>query len=133
MMLKYAMNKLIRHKLIPRMHDEGVVVNYKTLSDEEYIAKLFNKLEEETEEAKQETDKDKLAIELADVLEVVLAIASAHEIDISKIETERLKKREINGTFNPSTYVKYIEVAKDNHKVIKYLADQNKPYIFEEI
>ena len=47
-----------------------------------------------------------------------------------EIEQARIKKREINGCFEPDHYVHYIQVAPDNHKVIEYLENKNRPYKF---
>lgn len=131
MMIKYTFNKLIRDKVILRMLEEEVIVNSRLLSEQQYISELFNKLLEEAEEARVENEKHRLTIELADVLEVLSAIADANNIDMSDIEYERQKKCELNGTFTPNTYVNHIEVSKNNHKVIKYLGDRYRHYVLQ--
>lgn len=127
-MKKFEFNKLIRNKLIDRMFNEGITVNSKTLTKEEYILKLKYKLLEEVEEVNSASSKDDITIELADVLEVMHAIAYINEIPFGNIEEARLKKQEINGSFDSYSYVNYIEVAEDNNKVIDYLLSNHRPY-----
>lgn len=109
------------------MISEGVVINGAKLSEEEYIVQLKNKIVEEAKEVQQATDLAHLKMELADVLEVIHAIAEASSFDLQDIEEERIKKRNINGYFQANNYVNYIEVAKDNHVVIEYLENKNRP------
>lgn len=65
------------------------------------------------------------------MLEVIRAIADANAISMEDIENAQLKKREINGHFLPENYINYIEVVEDNHKVIDYLENKNRPYKLE--
>ena len=130
-MRKYQFDKLIRSKIPARMEDEGVSVNRNSLSESEYLSELKRKLLEEAQEVHDADSKDDLTIELADVLEVIRAIADANAISMEDIENAQLKKREINGHFLPENYINYIEVAEDNHKVIDYLENKNRPYKLE--
>jgi predicted house-cleaning noncanonical NTP pyrophosphatase (MazG superfamily) len=127
-MIKYNFEKLIRHKLPARMKSEGVVVYSKKLNSLEYLEKLKLKLVEEANEVVESIDSPSIIKELADVLEVIHALAREIGVDINDIEAERLLKREINGHFEPDNYVHFIEVPKDNKVVIEYLANKNKPY-----
>lgn len=43
-----------------------------------------------------------------------------------------MQKLEINGHFEAKSYVNYIEVDENNHKLISYLEDKNRPYIFTD-
>jgi len=127
-MKKYPFNKLIRSKLPARMQKEGVIIHGAELSDEEYIVQLKNKIVEEAGEVLLAEDSEHLKTELADVLEVIHAIADASNIDLAEIEKTRMDKHAINGCFKASNYVHYIEVAQDNHTVIDYLNNKNRPY-----
>ncbi|MDA9163500.1 nucleoside triphosphate pyrophosphohydrolase [Rickettsiaceae bacterium] len=127
-MYQYQFNKLIRSNLPDRMEKEGVFVNSEALSSKEYIKQLKNKIIEEANEVAESTTIEELEIELADVMEVIHALAEANGLDISGIEAARVKKRQENGCFHPSCYVHDIKVAKDNHKVIEYLENKNIPY-----
>lgn len=131
-MKRYQFDKLIRSKLPVRMANEGVIINGTKLSDAEYIEKLKNKIVEEAQEVSLAKDKEHLKTELADVIEVIHAIAKASDIEIVEIEKARLEKREVNGHFQADNYIHYIEVAEDNHKVIEYLNNKDRPYKLSE-
>ena len=127
-MRKYPFNKLIRSKIPNRMETEGVSVNRNSLSESEYLTELKKKILEEAQEVSEANSKEELITELADVMEVIQAIADANSISLTDIEEAQLKKREINGYFLPENYINYIEVAEDNHKVIEYLDNKNRTY-----
>lgn len=127
-MKKFEYNKLIRHKIVERMHDEGLKVNGKNLSHEDYIKQLKHKIVEEANEVFESETKENLMIELADVIEVIHAIADANNIDMDDIENKRLEKRSINGHFTSSNYIHYIEVDENDRKLIEYLENKNRPY-----
>ena len=132
-MLKYEFNKIIRSKIPSRMIAEGVKVNSKKLNSNEFIDKLKLKLIEEAKEVSSATSRDKIKEELADVMEVMQALAQAADINMTDIEQEQILKREINGHFSPENYINYIEVSEDNEEVIKYLNNKDRPYKFEKI
>jgi len=127
-MRKYQFDKLIRSKIPARMEDEGVSVNRNSLSKSEYLSELKKKILEEAQEVHDAESKEDLITELADVMEVIHAIADANAISLTDIENAQLEKREINGHFLPENYINYIEVAEDNHKVIEYQENKNRPY-----
>ncbi len=127
-MKKYQFNKLIRSKLPARMIDEGVSINSSKLSVNDYIMQLKNKIVEEAKEVLHAKNNEHLTIELADVLEVIYAISEASNINIEDIEKARLEKRNVNGHFEADNYIHYIKVAEDNHKVIEYLNNKDRPY-----
>ena len=126
-MIRFEFNKLIRNKLLNRMLDEGILVNSESLSLSEYRVKLMEKLLEEAEEVVTSDSMTSLIAELADLMEVIYSIAENHQIALKVIDDARLEKRERNGFFDQETYVNYIEVPKNNIKVLEYLA-KNKKY-----
>lgn len=128
-MFRSNFNKLIRDKLPARMREEGIIIHSAQLSAEEYFKQLKRKILEEAQEVVDSEDEEELTIELADVIEVIYAIAACRGISKEKIESERLAKREINGKFSAQHYINYIEVAEDNHKVIEYLQNSKRKYI----
>ncbi len=131
-MRRYQFDKLIRSKLPARMIDEGVIINSTELSEEEYITQLKNKIDEEAEEVLLASSRENLKTELADVLEVIQALAKATGIKMQEIEKARLEKLKVNGNFQANNYIHYIEVAKDNQQVIEYLNNKDRPYKFSE-
>ena len=131
-MKRYQFNKLIRSKLPARMIREGVTINSKQLCDEDYIVQLKNKIVEEANEVSDAVTKENLTAELADVVEVIHALAKASDVTIEEIEEARLEKRAVNGHFQAVNYVNYIEVAESNHKVIEYLDNKERHYKFDK-
>lgn len=128
-MKRYEFNKLIRNKIPSRMKEEGVVINSRQLTREQFVQSLKSKLIEEAEEVAQAKTLDELVVEMADVLEVLHSLADAHDIPIRNIEQARIKKKEINGHFTAGDYINYIEVSEDNRKVIEYLESKDRPYV----
>lgn len=88
--------KLVRDNIpeIIRGHGEAPVT--RVLSDEEYLIALDEKLREEVEEYLEANDLN----ELADILEVVRAIALARGSSIEQVESVREKKLEERGGFD---------------------------------
>jgi predicted house-cleaning noncanonical NTP pyrophosphatase (MazG superfamily) len=111
------------------MVQEGVKIYSTQLSAEEYFKQLKLKILEEAQEVVDCQDDEELTIELADVMEVIYSIAALRGISKERIESERLIKKDINGTFSPLYYINYIKVEKDNHKVIEYLQNSKRKYI----
>ncbi|PCJ24351.1 MAG: phosphoribosyl-ATP pyrophosphohydrolase [Rickettsiales bacterium] len=127
-MIHYQFNKLIRSKLPERMTNEGVKLHITHLSKAEYIKELKNKIVEEASEVAETKTKENLVTELADVMEVIRALSEANDITLEEIEAARVEKRSVNGCFLPENYIHYIEVAPDNHEVIEYMENKERPY-----
>lgn len=93
--------KLVRSK-IPGRHPEH---QYRTATDREMPLLLLLKLQEETAEvAVADTDSEVLD-ELADVLEVVHAIADTLGSSFAEVERRRINKRDRRGGFDGSVLV----------------------------
>jgi predicted house-cleaning noncanonical NTP pyrophosphatase (MazG superfamily) len=88
-MKRYPFDKLIRSKLPARMKNEGVSVNSESLSTDEYIIQLKKKIIEEAKEVQEASSKEELTTELADVMEVIHAIAKANDISLYEIEAAK--------------------------------------------
>ena len=86
-------NKLVRDKIPQIIEEAGKQCETKILSDTEYLEMLDKKLDEEL----AEYHKDKNLEELADLLEVLYAAASARGYSIEELEQSRIKKRETRG------------------------------------
>ncbi len=102
--------KLVRDKIVDIIKSNGETPIYHTLSDEEYLAELHKKLFEEANEFVEEDDPE----ELADLLEVVYAIAKHKKINLDEVEDIRLKKREKRGGFEDKIYLEGVEDKKDS-------------------
>jgi predicted house-cleaning noncanonical NTP pyrophosphatase (MazG superfamily) len=129
-MKRFEFNKLIRNNLPDRMRQEGVILNSSHLSEDEYRKQLKLKLLEEAKEVLEADSVDELAIELSDVLEVIHTLAKCHNLDFADIEKERIKKQAANGTFDAENYINYIEVEETNRRVIEYLLNRKRPYVY---
>lgn len=88
--------KLVRDRIPQMIVAEGFTPNTRILSDDEYTAALRVKLTEEV----QEYLSDRNAEELADILEVVYALANAQGITPAELEALRKCKAESRGTFD---------------------------------
>jgi predicted house-cleaning noncanonical NTP pyrophosphatase (MazG superfamily) len=88
--------KLVRDN-IPKIIEKSSGVKPKTrvLGEREYKLALDNKLQEEVSEYLQGGNPE----ELADIQEVVLAIAKARGVSRKKLEKIRTKKAKKNGRF----------------------------------
>ncbi|MDD6645207.1 MAG: nucleoside triphosphate pyrophosphohydrolase [Oscillospiraceae bacterium] len=89
-------NKLVRDKIPKIIESSGNTCKTRILSDEEYIEMLDKKLNEEC----AEYQADKNIEELADMLEVIYAIAKAKGTSIEELEKVRLEKAENRGGFD---------------------------------
>ena len=97
--------KLVRDKIIDIIRSNGETPIYHTLNDEEYLNELHKKLLEEANEFIAENDPE----ELADLMEVIYAIAKHKNIDLTDVEKIRVNKREKRGGFEKKIYLKDVK------------------------
>ena len=98
-------NKLVRDKIPEIIEEDGKNCKTRILSDEEYIAALEAKLNEEV----AEYQADKNLEELADVLEVLQAICVARGYSLEELEALRAKKANESGGFADKILLEYVE------------------------
>ncbi|WML53334.1 nucleoside triphosphate pyrophosphohydrolase [Neobacillus sp. PS3-12] len=104
-------NKLVRDRIPEIIEKDGKKLSTKILSDNDYIKALKEKSFEELKEYVN-TDNDADALEeLADLLEIIHALAECHEASIEKVEEIRKKKAEKRGGFKEKIFL--IEVEDD--------------------
>ena len=94
------MGKLVRDKIPQIIIADGRTPIVRTLSDEEYLSELDRKLNEEV----AEYQADKSLEEIADVLEVLLAICEDRGHSVDELIEVRDKKREKRGGFRDKVY-----------------------------
>ncbi|MBE5817859.1 MAG: phosphoribosyl-ATP pyrophosphohydrolase [Clostridiales bacterium] len=104
-------NKLVRDRIPEIIASTGDKYKIRTLSDAEYIEMLDEKLDEEL----KEYHEDKNIEELADILEVLYAVAKARGYSKEALEETRLKKREKRGGFEKKILL--IETIRDQQEV----------------
>ncbi len=88
-------NKLVRDKILEIISAKGGVSKSHIADDEEYKAKLYEKLREEVEEFLKSEEEE----ELADILEVIDAIIAYNEFSKEDIETAKAFKKAKRGGF----------------------------------
>ena len=89
-------NKLVRDKIPEIIEKNGGKCVCRTLNDEEYIAMIDAKLNEELVEYYEGKNIE----ELADLIEVIYAAAKARGYTIAELEEVRAKKAEKRGGFD---------------------------------
>ncbi|GLW59529.1 nucleoside triphosphate pyrophosphohydrolase [Kitasatospora phosalacinea] len=90
--------KLVRDRIPEIIREAGREPEVYVADDAEYVARLGAKLHEEADEV-QAASRDEVLEELADLLEVVRALAVVHGADFSRVEEIRRKKAEERGGF----------------------------------
>lgn len=95
-----SLPKLVRDK-IPQIiiNKDGKIPVTRELNPEEYKAELLKKLQEEAKEVLEAEDGDHRLEELADIMELVKAIAALDAATLDDIEKLRAKKAEERGGF----------------------------------
>lgn len=100
-------NKLVRDRIPEIIENSGKTAHTYLLGDKEYIAELDRKLGEEY----AEYQADKNIEELADMLEVIYAIAKARGASVEELERVRKEKAEKNGAFEKRIFLEGVEEA----------------------
>lgn len=100
-------NKLVRDKVPEIIEAEGKQPKTRILNKQEYLEALIIKLGEEYEEFKA----DRNAEELADIQEVILAIAEALNISHGDLAKAFSKKTLERGAFKKRIYLESVEDA----------------------
>jgi len=98
-------NKLVRDRIPEIIEKSGKTAYRRILNNEEYIEELDRKLNEEC----AEYQADKSIEELADMLEVMYAIAQARGYSIEELEQIREEKAEKRGSFKDRIYLEKVE------------------------
>ena len=88
-------HKLVRDRIPEIIEKDGKQCVCTILSDEEYLCMLDRKLDEELKEYQESKSME----ELADLLEVVRAVASARGSSMEEVEQIRIRKAEKRGGF----------------------------------
>ncbi|MGP4066138.1 MazG-like family protein [Oceanobacillus sp. M65] len=102
-------NKLVRDKIPEIIKDTGKDFKTEILSNDRYIEELKAKLNEEiTEYIETTTDTDALE-ELADVLELMHALAGVHGASFDEIEKVRKEKADKRGGFTDRIFLIEVE------------------------
>lgn len=98
-------NKLVRDKIPEIIEKDGKRCKTRILTNEEYVASLEAKLDEEV----AEYQADKNLEEMADILEVLQAICIARGYSLEELEALRAKKSDERGGFVEKIFLEYVE------------------------
>lgn len=104
-------NKLVRDRIPEIIEATGKHFSTRILNNDEYLKELKKKsFEELNEYVRTENNKDSIE-ELADLLEIIHALAECHGATIETVEEVRLQKAEKRGGFKEKIFL--IEVEDD--------------------
>ncbi|GAA0466297.1 nucleoside triphosphate pyrophosphohydrolase [Alkalibacillus silvisoli] len=102
-------NKLVRDKIPEIIAASGKNFTTETLTQEDYIKELQKKLSEEADEYFEASHVDQALGELADILELIHALAQVHGSTFDQIENIRQEKVENRGGFAEKIFLKEVE------------------------
>lgn len=103
-MKKITYNKLVRDKIPQIIEQAGKTCVCETLTDEQYIQKLNEKLLEEVQEYLESGTVE----ELADIGEVMYAILAFKNVSIEEFRRVRLDKLNARGGFMDKIFLKEV-------------------------
>lgn len=126
MLRRFKTDILVRNNRIEQMQNQGLTVDYRILSDEEYREELNRKLIEESNEVIAASGLDDLSSEIGDVLEVIDAMVELYGLDMDKIQQKKLKKQKKIGKFDKKYKTNWVEADDSNDVVEYYLARPEK-------
>lgn len=102
--MKIIYNKLVRDNIPDICISNGQRAKYRVLSQTEYKTALRKKLKEETREYLRSDDIE----ELADILEVVEALAAVHGSDFNEVIRIKNAKADKNGKLKKRYFLKSV-------------------------
>ena len=103
-MLTITYNKLVRDRIPEIIQSTGKQCETQVLCDSEYLEKLDEKLVEEL----QESQESKSLEELADIMEVIYAVAVARGYTLQQLESVRAEKAKSRGGFEHKIMLKNV-------------------------
>jgi predicted house-cleaning noncanonical NTP pyrophosphatase (MazG superfamily) len=102
---KIVYNKLVRDKIPQIIQASGKTCNTEVLSEERYLQMLDRKIDEELLEFRKEPSEE----ELADLLEVLYAMAKARGWSIERVHQVRDEKKKARGGFEERILLQTVE------------------------
>lgn len=102
-------HKLVRDGIPALIASKGLVCTTKIMDTPQYIVELRAKLMEEAEEYLREKNDASALEELADLLEVIRALAEVHGGDSNTLERIRNEKAERRGGFKDRILLLHVE------------------------
>ncbi len=106
-----AYNKLVRDRIPEIITKQGLTLTTRILEADEYLTELRTKLQEETNEFLTAESSSEAIEELADMLEVIHALAERHGASVQELERIRADKADKRGGFRDRIYLIGVEDA----------------------
>ena len=103
--MEQIFNKLVRDKIPDKIESNGEKAITRSLNDEEYRIELYKKLEEESQEVINSQNSEETLEELADVLEVLNAIAELNNKELADVIATADQKRLKRGGFEKRIFL----------------------------
>lgn len=102
-------NKLVRDRIPEIIENTGKNFSTRVLDNKEYIQELKKKSFEELQEYVETNNNQDAIEELADVLEIIHALAEYHGASIEEVERVRKQKAEKRGGFKEKIFLIEVE------------------------
>lgn len=99
-------NKLVRDNITKFIIENGEHLVIHFLDNDEYRKELMKKLLEEANEVINSKKREEILEELADVMEVIRAIAILENSDLEEVIKKSNKKRYVKGGFQDRIFLK---------------------------
>lgn len=103
--MEKVFNKLVRDKIPDIITDSNLVPVTRVLDKDEYRTELYKKLLEESNEVIEAKKTEEVSEELADVLEVLRAIAKLNSIELEEIIELADQKKAKRGGFEKHIFL----------------------------
>lgn len=129
--MRFRVQKLIRDRLPAIMRAQGLKVFDHRLNDAEFVTALKDKLLEEAQEVVAAVGQADLIEELADVMEVIAALADASGVPLQAVEERRRAKRAERGGFDERVFNAAVE-ARDGLPAAEYYLARPTQYPRED-
>lgn len=108
-MVRKTYNKLVRDRIPEIIEEKGGIPKYSVLSVSDFSVALKEKLVEEAKELNEAEGRDDILNELADVSELVFAIAKNNGVTMDEVEARREKKSAERGGFAEGLFLEYVD------------------------
>lgn len=102
-------NKLVRDRIPEIIENSGKKFTTKILDDDQYELELKKKLKEEMEEYQNTSNDNEALEELADLLELMHALAKVHGASMEEVEKIRQDKASKRGGFEEKIFLIEVE------------------------
>jgi predicted house-cleaning noncanonical NTP pyrophosphatase (MazG superfamily) len=119
---RFKVDKLIRDNLPQIMRASGIQVFERVMEKDEYLKRLKDKLLEEAKEVIASGSAKEMREELADLLEVMLALAKVYGMEFTDIQQAAEQKRADKGGFDNRIYNAFVEIEAGNPSLGYYRA-----------